>query len=838
MICLFMGLLIVSLTALPISAARVTVAMGGRPVAAIVTPANPDAKLTLAASELQRYVETICGVELPIRRDGKRVEGVALYIGQCEVTTENDLPAKGLNPETYGIRVRDGNVLFTGRWPTPTYFAVMSFLEKNLGVRWFAPGDLWEFVPKGKPGELTVDVNDVVSTPGTSPRVWSGHEWFDNWKTWNLRNKAVLSEVVPRRQFQNFLQRVFPPEKYAKEHPEYYPLIDGKRWIPPSGGSGWRPCESNPDVLRLTVEYARKWFDENPNIDSFSLGMDDISHLCSCPGCRAMDPRPDSYEKQEFSDRHYKFVNAVAQEVAKTHPDRYVGTLIYSIARKPPETVPKLEDNVFGFITETSALWWDRGIKEADHAITREWAQRCKHLSRYDYYGFACFTPRSYPHHVDEQIKFDKSLGLEGMYTEVYTFLPHTAPMIWAFAKLQWDHRLKVDNLLHEFYVKMYGSASPVMKRYFDLLERSYNTPRLGRSGWEHRNIINQALTMSAEDVDEGFRLLDKALAATDDGKAKARIEIHRAALQYASYVIRPYWISQRLTTMNVMDEKSAAEALNLVDRLGALSIERGRFWEAAVRREDLLGESLRGLGGMQYLVTGQIANVERGGVVGAMKALAWYSQHAPDKLTGIQERIGSLRSGTTSDAVKAWLWVQENKPTNLLTNPGFEEAEKNTANAEMDWMTEGAPKGWSIWSTSSPSPPARFETLGGKGRGGTAAASIVNGVSACYLQQCAARPEEKYLCVCWVKADPPDKHCGAWLAVRFRDASGAWHHRNDLEPSVSAAEGQTDWQPVTVMVTIPEGAGSLMVMPGVGKQAEGARALFDDVALYRITVE
>jgi hypothetical protein len=314
-------------------------------------------------------------------------------------------------------------------------------------------------VPRGTRGELTVQVRDVVKAPDTSPRIWSGHAWNGDWEAWNLRNKTVLSEVVPRRQFQNFLHRVFPPEKYAETHPEYYPLIGGKRWIPEPGDSAWRPCESNPEVLRLTVEYARQWFDEHPNVDSFSLGMDDISHLCSCPNCRAMDPHPDSYEKWEFSDRHYKFVNAVAREAAKTHPDRYIGTLIYSIARKPPETVPKLEDNVFGFITETSAAWWMPGLKEEDHALTREWARRCKHLSRYDYYGFGTMTPRFYPHHMAEQVKFDKSLGLEGMYTEVYTFLPDTAPMIWAFAKLQWEHTLSVDALLDEFYAKMFRDA-------------------------------------------------------------------------------------------------------------------------------------------------------------------------------------------------------------------------------------------------------------------------------------------------------------------------------------------------------------------------------------------
>ncbi|MGQ9730253.1 MAG: DUF4838 domain-containing protein, partial [Candidatus Zipacnadales bacterium] len=353
MVSLILPTIVMELAVVPVRPDIVVLAREGHPTATIVLPPNADAKLEGGASDLQHYVKAICDVELPISRDGAQVAGVGLYIGNCAPTTAADLPAPELNPETYAIRVRDGNIFFTGHWPTPVRFAVTSFIEDFLGVRWFAPGELWEFVPKGTRGELAVEVREVVKVPDTSPRIWSGHAWTDEWTTWNLRNKTVLSEVVPRCQFQNFLHQVFPPEKYAKEHPEYYPLINGERWIPPSDSHYWRPCESNPDVIRLTVEYARKWFEDHPTIDSFSLGMDDISHLCGCENCRALDPEPDSYEKREFSDRHYKFVNTIAREIAKTHPDRYIGTLIYSIARKPPQTVPQLADKVGGFRTES-----------------------------------------------------------------------------------------------------------------------------------------------------------------------------------------------------------------------------------------------------------------------------------------------------------------------------------------------------------------------------------------------------------------------------------------------------------------------------------------------------
>jgi hypothetical protein len=812
------------------SAEPITLARDGKPVATIVVPANADPILEGGALDLQHYVQAICGVELPITRDGAKVEGVGLYIGQCEPTTEADLPDKSLNPETYAIRVRDGSVFLTGRWPTPVRFAVDAFTEDCLGVRWFAPGELWEYVPQGKPGELTVEVNEAVKVPDTSPRIWSGHAWTDDWKAWNLRNKTVLSEVVPRRQFQNFLQRVFPPDKYAQEHPEYYPLIDGKRWIPGKDDRNWRPCESNPDVIRLTVEYARQWFDEHPDVDSFSLGMDDISHLCSCPNCRAWDPEPDSYEKREFSDRHYKFVNTIAREVAKTHPDRYIGTLIYSIARTPPKTVPKLEDNVFGFITETSALWWQEGRQEADQELTREWARRCKHLSRYDYYGMGTMTPRFYPHAIDEQIKFDKSLGLEGMYIEVYTFLPDTAPMIWATAKLQWDHTLSVDALLDEFYGRMFAEAAPTMKRYFDLLERSWNTPRPGRRGWVHRNIVAQALAMSSEDVDEGFRLLDQALAETKDAKARQRIDIVRGGLQFGSYVIYAYDLSQRLTTASVTDRASAEGVLAMAERLVKLSAERERFWAEAPKRDDLLGANLRGLLGMGYLMTGQAPNVEKGGLTAAMRVLAWYAENAPGELDAVAGRLRDA-GGPIAEIVDAWRWVKAQNPPNLIANPDFEDLTANEGAPEMDWSTKSAPKGWSTWART---PAVRFAVLAGEGRSGHAAA-MSGADGGVFLQTVKAEPGERYLCVGWVKTVPPNAVTDAKLSIRFRTPDGAWHPKRDAEPSVDAVTGQADWQPLVLLVTVPDGAGSVAVMLGAGDQAEGERTLFDDVALYKL---
>jgi hypothetical protein len=816
----------------PTLAATITLAQGGQPTATIVIPAQANALEKRAGADLRSYVRAICRVELPLHTDGQAVPGAGLYVGQCAPTRPEDLPDPKLNPETFALHVRDGSVFLTGRHPTPTYFAAAAFLEL-LGVRWFAPGALWEYIPRGTPGELSVEVKDTVSVPTTSPRVWSGHSWTADWKDWSLRNRAVLSEVVPRRQFQNYLHRVFPVETYGQSHPEYYPLVNGKRWLPSPGDTHWRPCESNPEVIRLTVEYARKYFDGDPNRDSFSVGMDDIANLCGCPNCRAWDPRPDSYEKGEFSDRHYKFVNAVAREVAKTHPDRYIGTLIYSIARDLPETVDKLEPNVFGYITETSALWWNPQIKAADQELTRQWARRCRHLSRYDYYGFGCFTPRYYPHIMAAQLRFDKSVGMEGMYTENYSVLANTAPMFYAYAKLSWDHRQDVDRLLDEFMQGMFGHAAKPMKQYFALLERAYLTPRPGRSGWEHRRVTQMALTMSGADVDRGFQLLDEAAAQAGNRQVRERIAVVRAGLQYGSYVIKARELSQELQTMPITSAAQAEAALAKLRHLSQLSAEREAFWQAALARQDLLGDSLRGLQGMGYLETGKISQVEAGATAASLRLAEWYGRQDPAQARAALAKLGAGSDGsTTLSVLGGWLWVAENRPPNLIQNGGFEAAGTNQQAAEKDWSTTDAPPGWSQWTSSA---GTQFALRGGQGRSGSTAATITHGGSAVYLQSVPAKAGERFLVRAWVRGTPEGQPFGGALAVRLRDAKGAWHSRADMEVEVEPQADQSGWQPLLLAVTCPPDTGHIVVMLSGRGQGEGVTAYYDDVEVYRL---
>jgi len=809
-----------------------------QPNATIVLQANAPDPMKEAAADLQKYIQKISGVQLPLKTDGKDVSGITLNVGKTDSTQASDLPNAKLNPETYAITQRGDDVYFEGNYPSPTAFAVYSFLQDQLGVRWFAPGDDWEYVPENaNKSTFTVDVKNVVSVPGTSPRVWSGHSWTDSWKAWDLRNKAVVSEKVLRRNFQNNMYRIFPPSKYAKTHPEYYPLINGKRWIPANDNERyWWPAIGDPNVQRITEEYIHQWFLDHPDEDSFSLGMDDIAYMSDDPLTDAMDSSPDDYKKRNFSSRFYKFINIIAKQVKKTDPGKYIGTLIYSIALKPPVDVPKMEDNVFGFIADGSAAqWYQPGKKDEWMATTKDWAKRVSILSRYDYFGMGTFAPRVFPHAMAEMMDFDHSLGFEGSYVEMYTFLPQTAPMIWAFAQKQWNPNLKIDDLLNEFYTKMYGPAAPTMKKYFDLMEKSWNTPRPGHTGWVHRNIIHQATSISPEAVHEGTDLLNAAYNQATTPLEKRRIDVTRGGLQYASYAILEYALAQEISAAPVDSSAAAASALAKSEQLGKLISERETYWPQALKRQDLLGENLRGLKGMilgngeSYLQT-NTAPLENPAIPGILRVAGWYHDNQPaDAAATSQQLINSFPEGGIRNAIGSWNWVQENHPKSLIKNGNFEDTTKNTtAAAQEDWSSKGAPTGWSTWSSQG---KAKFTKASGKTGNGFRIQSDTdetkdNGV---IIQNATLNPTSKYLGIAWVKSADAALAANATITFRFRTDKG-WFTGKDATIT-SGASPSTEWQPVIISANVPKGATAMAFMLGTN----GGDAIFDDAALYEI---
>lgn len=436
-------------------------------------------------------------------------------------------------------------------------------------------------------------------------------------------------------------------------------------------------------------------------------------------------------------------------------------------------------------------------------------------------------------------MKFDKKLGMEGMFVEIYSFLPLSLPMIWQLAKLQWDHALNSNDILAELRHRLYGDAAPSMTAFWDLLEKSYQTPREGRGAWEHRNIVNMALAISLEDWQQAMKLLDQATAAANNEKIRQRIDIHRDGMRLTSYVIKPFYLSQKYQGIKIATEEEAVKVIEAAAEVSQLALEREEFLASLEDRKDLLGLNYYGLNKKTerpYMPIGNFNKLEFDVVSASFRALAWYEQNAPQKLTRLQSRLGDRLLG--NKLISAYLAVSSlsEKPANLMVNGDFEYQGPNETPAAHDWTSEGVPHGWNAWASSTFTLPS-YQLKPGEGRNNSTAITITNaGSTALFLQSVSVNPGDLLLCTGWVKGTGAGTMS---FGFRLHDKSGKWHSRRDLESSVGlVAEATSDWQPVALQITAPEDCGKVVVMLGAKNQKEDSCVWFDDIELIKYASE
>jgi hypothetical protein len=88
--------------------------------------------------------------------------------------------------------------------------------------------------------------------------------------------------------------------------------------------------------------------------------------------------------RPDFSNLVFGFTNRVAEDLARTHPDKYVGALAYYWCENAPDF--PLEPNVIPFLTADRSQGYDEAFRAEEAALQRRWAaaHRCQALSNQD----------------------------------------------------------------------------------------------------------------------------------------------------------------------------------------------------------------------------------------------------------------------------------------------------------------------------------------------------------------------------------------------------------------------------------------------------------------------
>jgi hypothetical protein len=351
------------------------------------------------------------------------------------------------------------------------------------------------------------------------------------------------------------------PERFVAAHPDWfghdYPPETLKRF----NGRPPQMCYSNPEFIKHLVEEARTYFDGRGTApgttaegDYFAVDPMDNRDWCQCPLCRPQfDPKMETdpengkghFSNGYASDYWFTFINKVAREVAKTHPQKYIATLAYADFAYRPEKV-QLESNVAVQLCLHVRNWWSPGMKENDMKFYHDWLRRDPghRFSLWLYYGFPeeiatgggwhCF-PGFFAHTLAQQIKMFARDGMRG------AFLNNVGEQIDTYLtfKLFDDPSLDVDAMLDEFFTRYYGRAAEPMKRIYLRIEEIFgdttNYPE------EVRKNMNKHFHQTEEmawkylgtepRMAELGRWMDEATRLAGDGVEKQRVAMFRKGI-------------------------------------------------------------------------------------------------------------------------------------------------------------------------------------------------------------------------------------------------------------------------------------------------------------------
>ncbi|MCC6486297.1 MAG: DUF4838 domain-containing protein [Candidatus Hydrogenedentes bacterium] len=511
-----------------------------------VAPGSPDA-VRFAASELQEYLRKAAGVDLTIAEG--LPERCAFFVSTSQAAT--DAPAGVVNLGEGGfdrsaITVHDGCVYLIGENPRSVVYAVYDFLQSCLGIRFFGPGEQHEFVP----------ARDALALDeGFQLRKGSAFEFRDYYLPnpanedtvdFLVKNRvntfcivATLDQAPPAiRQrgglihgpghiFKEFL----PQETLFSEHPEYFPMTDGKRAVTGNGA-----CFSSPEVRRIFQERLRDYVRAHPYWDIFALWAEDVAYAayCECEECA----------KMSTAGWYMTLVNEAAPVVEQELPQALFEFIAYHETRWPPKEVIPLYKNGKNMILNLCLGYSRNGFhslatrKDGNAEVLDmydAWKKRLDEVGfegrriLFDYYNRCEITAGHGPSGqsliwpmevIAEDTKYYLADGIRGLGDWVcFSRLCWPTPFnVWCW--LQWystpDRPLS--ELEEEFYPAYFGEAGPAVREYMHALQRSMYADT-------SRENIEQVAGLRAQ--------LDVLVNAQQDPVLKHRLEVVRNHHEY-----------------------------------------------------------------------------------------------------------------------------------------------------------------------------------------------------------------------------------------------------------------------------------------------------------------
>ncbi len=422
-------------------------------------------------ADFSRVFEVMTGTPLEKAGEGKVPLRVELFPVGSKDSPLASLPT-GFRETAAEISITPDVITIRGETPAGISGGFYKLLE-SWGARWILPGALGEVIPKHR--ELSLPLGTSIVQIGSDTGFGA-----DKSPEWMQRNRLARATWLPC--FHYWRQGV-EPEKYFAQHPEYFALVDGER-------NTTQPETSNPDVIQLKIEHAKKFFRTNPTARTYPMDPEDNIGFSESPESRALDA-PGALGINglpSMTDRVVRFADAVLQGVRKEFPNKSVGFYSYLNHTLPPVNAtvdPAMVVGVtrFGYCNLRMTPTPNTSSPQQFENLVRDWLKLTPNVYIYEYNPPSWGAALPFPNYLDmaESMRRLHKLGAKGFHTD-FTHMSH-APGIflndYIRARMMVDPTQDPNILLESFTKEFFGPAAATMLDYYKTLAEvtNYNDP-------------------------------------------------------------------------------------------------------------------------------------------------------------------------------------------------------------------------------------------------------------------------------------------------------------------------------------------------------------------------
>ena len=443
------------------------------------------------------------------------------------------------------------------------------FIETYLDLHFLMPGELGVYLPP-KTNELAVPQKEIQRIPDFFSRQFAGvHGQAYSRSERHEQRQALLHAMrismngSSSLKFVHNVGNLLDPEIYMDTHPEFFPLIDGRRHFPPKVPgkwklNNWEPCYTAKGIVEEAAKNVIKFFDENPTLYSCSLSANDSGNICKCNSCKEINKNlPATSESQTY----YEWVAKVVDIVKRKYPNRHYGILNYWATKELPSNL-KLDASIVPVICEDFHFYSDPELYEKLEERMRNWDKIASTIGWWDYtFEGAYMIPPYTPHFRARQLKhLYHNHNLRMYFDELQPGrYCKNAPEIYMTMKLLWNIELDPDKLLDEWYEMAVGpKAAPYLREYFEVWEDIWRTKIPQTTWFKERARIGAPFlqrqdgtyldAISPEDIERATKAVMAAVEQAPKGATRMRAEFFAKyhAMAADTYYL-PYINSRRL---------------------------------------------------------------------------------------------------------------------------------------------------------------------------------------------------------------------------------------------------------------------------------------------------